>query len=117
MLKHGNNVTGVVLRGISMENALNVINLGKIRDGKLDYLRDGERMIPGLKPDLADLPESSSAMNWQEPRGLPLRNALCRLPLGHLHADGMVPRMKPFLVVGIFESGFYEYDTTLAYIS
>jgi lipoprotein-releasing system permease protein len=29
----------------------------------------------------------------------------------------MVPRMKPFLVVGIFESGFFEYDSTLAFIS
>ncbi len=25
--------------------------------------------------------------------------------------------MKSFVVVGIFESGFYEYDSTLAYIS
>jgi lipoprotein-releasing system permease protein len=30
---------------------------------------------------------------------------------------GMTPRMKPFIVAGIFESGFYEYDSTLAYIS
>ncbi|MFZ1035866.1 MAG: FtsX-like permease family protein, partial [Smithella sp.] len=30
---------------------------------------------------------------------------------------GMVPRMKKFVVVGIFESGFYEYDSTLAYLS
>jgi lipoprotein-releasing system permease protein len=29
----------------------------------------------------------------------------------------MVPRMKKFVVVGIFESGFYEYDSTLAYTS
>jgi len=29
----------------------------------------------------------------------------------------MVPRMKPFLIVGIFESGFYEYDASLAYVS
>jgi lipoprotein-releasing system permease protein len=31
-------------------------------------------------------------------------------PIGH------VPAMKRFKVVGIFESGFYEYDQTLAYI-
>jgi lipoprotein-releasing system permease protein len=30
---------------------------------------------------------------------------------------GMMPRMKKFAVVGIFESGFYEYDSTLAYLS
>jgi lipoprotein-releasing system permease protein len=30
---------------------------------------------------------------------------------------GMVPKMKKFVVVGIFDSGFYEYDSTLAYVS
>jgi len=30
---------------------------------------------------------------------------------------GMAPRMKKFVVVGIFDSGFYEYDSTLAYLS
>ena len=30
---------------------------------------------------------------------------------------GMVPKMKKFIVVGIFESGFYEYDSTLAFLS
>jgi lipoprotein-releasing system permease protein len=34
-----------------------------------------------------------------------------------LHPDGFVPRMKKFVVVGIFDSGFYEYDSTLAYLS
>jgi lipoprotein-releasing system permease protein len=29
----------------------------------------------------------------------------------------MMPRWKKFLIVGVFESGMYEYDTTLAYIS
>ena len=38
MLKNGNNVTGIVLRGLATEDALKVINLGKIREGKLDYL-------------------------------------------------------------------------------
>ena len=30
---------------------------------------------------------------------------------------GMVPRMKKFIVVGIYESGFYEYDSKLAFLS
>jgi lipoprotein-releasing system permease protein len=38
-------------------------------------------------------------------------------PSGVSTPMGMVPRMKPFTVVGIFESGFYEYDSTLAYVS
>jgi len=38
-------------------------------------------------------------------------------PMGISTPMGMIPRMKRFLVVGIFDSGFYEYDSTLAYIS
>jgi lipoprotein-releasing system permease protein len=30
---------------------------------------------------------------------------------------GMVPRMKKFIVTGIYESGFYEYDAKLAFLS
>ena len=32
MLKNGNNVTGIVLRGLSLEDAAKVINLGKFRE-------------------------------------------------------------------------------------
>ncbi len=30
---------------------------------------------------------------------------------------GMMPKMKSFRVKGIFHSGMYEYDNTLAYVS
>jgi lipoprotein-releasing system permease protein len=38
-------------------------------------------------------------------------------PLGNMTPMGMVPKMRRFAVVGIFQSGMYEYDNTLAYIS
>jgi lipoprotein-releasing system permease protein len=38
-------------------------------------------------------------------------------PVGISTPMGMMPRMKKFVVAGIFESGFYEYDSTLAYLS
>jgi len=37
-------------------------------------------------------------------------------PRGMLSPIGHVPAMKRFRVVGVFESGFYEYDQSLAYI-
>ncbi|MBF0131779.1 MAG: lipoprotein-releasing ABC transporter permease subunit [Magnetococcales bacterium] len=36
---------------------------------------------------------------------------------GNVTAMGTLPRMKRFKVVGIFDSGMYEYDSALAYIS
>ncbi|HUI24491.1 MAG TPA: ABC transporter permease, partial [Candidatus Kryptonia bacterium] len=38
-------------------------------------------------------------------------------PMGTPSAAGMVPRVKRFVVVGVFDSGMSEYDATLAYVS
>ena len=38
-------------------------------------------------------------------------------PLGTPGPTGMVPRIKRFVVVGVFDSGMYDYDTTLAYMA
>ena len=38
------------------------------------------------------------------------------VPAANLTPVGQVPRMKRFRVAGIFDSGMYEYDNTLAYI-
>jgi lipoprotein-releasing system permease protein len=38
-------------------------------------------------------------------------------PLGTMTPMGMMPKMKRFRVMGIFYSGMYDFDNTLAYIS
>lgn len=118
MLKNGNNVTGIVLRGLSLEDALKVINLGKFREGKVEYLKDGKREIPGLKSENAGLPGIVIGRELAKNLGVFLFETVHIVsPSGVSTPMGMVPRMKPFVVVGIFESGFYEYDSTLAYVS
>ena len=118
MLKNGSSVTGIVLRGLSTEDALKVINLGKIREGKLDHLSNEGRKIPGLKPELASLPGILIGRELAKNLGVFLHETVYVVsPSGVATPMGMVPRMKPFLVVGIFESGFFEYDSTLAFIS
>ena len=118
MLKNGSSVTGIVLRGLSMEDAMKVINLGKIREGKLDYLGEGERKIAGLKPELSSVPGILIGRELAKNLGVFLFETVHVVsPSGVSTPLGMVPRMKSFLVVGIFESGFFEYDSTLAYIS
>ena len=118
MIKNRNSVTGLVLRGLSTEDALKVINLGKIREGGVDALRDGIRKVPGLKPDIAALPGILIGRELAKNLGLFLYDPVHVLsPAGISTPMGVVPRMKAFVVVGIFESGFYEYDSTLAYIS
>jgi lipoprotein-releasing system permease protein len=118
MLKNGGSITGVVLRGLSTEDALKVINLGKIREGRIDDLSNQERKIPGLNPELADLPGILIGRELAKNLGILLHDKIYVVsPSGIATPAGMVPRMKPFLVTGIFESGFFEYDSTLAFIS
>jgi lipoprotein-releasing system permease protein len=38
-------------------------------------------------------------------------------PLGTPGPAGMVPRIKRFVVAGVFDSGMFDYDTTLAYMA
>src|SRR5207249_10715235 len=38
-------------------------------------------------------------------------------PLGTCGPTGMVPRVKRFVVAGLFDSGLYDYDTTLTYMA
>ncbi len=118
MLKNGSSVTGIILRGLSTEDALKVIHLGKIREGKFEDLGNEGRKLPGLKPEFADLPGILIGRELAKNLGVFLHETVHVVsPSGVATPMGMVPRMKPFLVVGIFESGFFEYDSTLAFIS
>ncbi len=38
-------------------------------------------------------------------------------PVGPIRAVGMTPKIRPFQVVGLFASGMYEYDASLAYVA
>ncbi len=107
MLTTESNVTGVVLRGIDP------IEEGKVTDIKKN-IKEG----------------SLEALNSQEKAGIIIGKELSRRliafvgdkitvvsPIGTIGPMGTIPKMKVFEVVGIFESGMYEYDSTLAYIS
>lgn len=115
MLTSENNVSGVVVRGIDTEREATVT-------------RVGENMKEGRLTDL--VPKEEAAQEKDKIPGIIIGKELSRIlgvflgeeinmvsPLGNMTPMGMVPRMKKFRVVGIFDSGMYEYDTSLAYIS
>jgi len=102
--------SGVVLRGIDAETAEGVISLP-------------DQMVEGTISDL----------NRKEDDNLPniilgailahdLRVSIggkVRLisPSGPLTPMGIIPKIKTCRVIGLFESGMYEYDSSLAYMS
>lgn len=120
MLRSGNGVTGVVIRGLDTQTSPKVINLGKIREGSLNDLNGVPENV--LKKMPAEDKHLSGIMIGKEMArnlGLFLYDTLTIIsPAGGIATPmGMVPRMKKFIVVGIYESGFYEYDSSLAFLS
>ncbi len=110
MLKNEGRATGVVLRGISTETSADVINLGKMKEGDIDYLsgRGNDTGLPGV------VIGKELAQNL----GLLLFDTVeILLPMGISTPMGVLPKIKKFSVVGIFDSGSYEYDSSLAFVS
>jgi lipoprotein-releasing system permease protein len=115
MISSGKNVSGAFLRGIDPQTASRVINIQ-------------DNMIRGSLGDLRSEPPSDGNSPAQPGiiLGVELSNNLgirqgewvtIVSPSGRLTPMGQVPKSKLFQVVGIVQSGMYEYDNTLAYIS
>lgn len=119
MIRNDNGVTGVVIRALDTASAFHVINLGKIKEGSLDDLN---KIPQDIAADYSDngVPPDGIVIGKEMARnmGIFLYDTITIIsPVSIATPAGMVPRMGKFVVVGIFESGFYEYDSTLAYLS
>jgi len=100
--------TGVVLRGIDATSAMRVLNIGR-------------KMVAGQLTDL-DKPFEVPAivlgrdMARQLQVGLGDRVRLIS-PNGPLSPMGVLPKIRTCVVAGIFETGMFEYDSTIGYIN
>jgi lipoprotein-releasing system permease protein len=118
MLKNKDATTGIVLRGLSTKNATRVVNIGKIKEGSLNRLEGEKKTTQGFKPESASRPGIIIGRELAKNLGLFLNDPVFVIsPSGISTPMGMTPRMRSYSVAGIFESGFYEYDSTMAYIS
>jgi len=111
MISSETNVHGVALRGIEPNTAGRVINIEKtLKKGSIDSLKkeEGSSGPPGIL----------IGKELAQTLGIMLDDTVVVVsPLGTLAPMGTGPPMKKFRVTGIFDSGMYEYDTSLAYIS
>jgi lipoprotein-releasing system permease protein len=107
-------ISGAVLRGIEPKTASKVINLPKnLRAGSLEEL-EAEKKPEGMRSTPGIILGNELARNIGVSRGEPVTVIS---PLGRLTPLGRVPRSQTFRVAGIFDSGMYEYDSTIAYVS
>ncbi len=111
MITSENNAHGIVLRGIDPERSSKVINIGQtLKQGSLAALQKEDEA--GAYPGIFIGKELAHNL------GIFLGDQVVIVsPLGALSPLSPGPPMKKFKVVGIFDTGMYEYDTSLAYIS
>jgi lipoprotein-releasing system permease protein len=108
MLSTQHGVKGSAVRGISPDQAEDVMSLGKdLIQGRLADLSPGNGDLPGIVLG----------------RGLASRLGAgpgdvvhMLVPSGRSTAAGFAPQVKNFAVAGVFKTGMYEYDSSLAYI-
>lgn len=107
MLSAGNGVKGVVLRGIDPESGPHVLSmLRQMRTGSAaDLQKEGT-------PGLIIGEELAKRLGLVQGSRVNLLS-----PSGQKTASGYAPRIRPFEVVGIFKTGMFEYDSSLAFVS
>jgi lipoprotein-releasing system permease protein len=105
MLSAGRAVRGAVVRGVLPAQEDSVAEIGRhMRAGRLDALKAGEfGMVLGT-----DLARTLGAM--------PGDRVTLIAPQGQVTPAGLIPRLRQFTVVGLFEIGMFEYDSGLALI-
>jgi lipoprotein-releasing system permease protein len=105
MFTAGDVVRGALVRGIDPEREPTVSDVaGRLQGGRLSDLADGEfGVVLGL-----ELARALAAS--------PGDKVTLIAPQGNVTPAGIVPRLRQFRVVATFESGHFEFDSTLAMI-
>jgi len=118
MVKSGPNVSGVVIRGIDMVSASRVLQINRMSAGTMTDLPERDRKTLPVEPTRQKLPGVVVGKELAKNLGFGLYDTVSIIsPMGVSTPMGLIPRLKRFLVVGIFDSGFYEYDSTLVFLS
>jgi len=105
MMTRDDVVRGVVIRGVLPQEEPKVSDVaGQIKEGSFNALKAGEfnivlggELARSLRVGLGD-------------------KVTLIAPQGQVTPAGVLPRLKQFTVVGIFEAGHYEFDSSLAFI-
>jgi lipoprotein-releasing system permease protein len=110
MLSSESNVFGVVLKGIDPDRVGRVTELAhNLKTGRLEDLKGGKE---------GDPPGIILGVELAKHLSVSLNDSIQVIsPLGTVTPMGMMPKMRRFRVKGIFYSGMYEFDNTMAYVS
>jgi lipoprotein-releasing system permease protein len=108
MLSTRNGVKGVVLRGIDPATSDSVLSLSKdMVSGNVINLE-----ATGGSPGIIIGSELAKRLGLSQGSEVNLLS-----PSGRSGAAGFTPRVRRFIVSGVFRTGMYEYDSTLGYVT
>jgi lipoprotein-releasing system permease protein len=117
-------VQGIVIRGIDPQREGTVTELAK--NLSTGQLADLSRPVKVKQSPIDD--PTSPAVETEKPGIILGKELALRLgvfvgdtvnvvsPVGPISAIGMVPKIRTFALIALFQSGMYEYDSSLAYI-
>jgi len=111
MIASGDAGTGAILRGIDPESANHVLDLDRhLNGGRIaDLVKSQETgRLPGI------ILGNELAKQLRVFQGSRIR---LMSTAGALSPIGILPRLKTCEVIGIFKTGMYEYDASMAYVS
>jgi lipoprotein-releasing system permease protein len=117
MLTSGPRVSGVVVRGVDPDKVNQVVDIERyIRDGSLQSLKQPQPLQ--IQGRTVLLPGVIIGIRLANQLGVFLGSPIQVVsPLGSPTAIGVIPKVRRFVVVGIFDSGMSEIDSTLVYMN
>lgn len=105
LVSAGSETRGAMLRGVLPEREATVTDIGeKMRSGRLSDLRPGE---------------FGAVLGGELARSLGVTRGdrlTLIVPEGVVTPAGILPRMKQFTVVGVFQAGMFEYDAGMVFL-
>ncbi|HXM63955.1 MAG TPA: FtsX-like permease family protein [Terriglobales bacterium] len=134
LISRGPRARGAVLKGMIPSEERKVSDLlNTVKIGSADTLDDASRNagggaratqtnqsptdLQGVENRIAAMPPIILGKDMADELGAPVGSiVLVTSPQGELTPFGMVPKYDRFRVVGIFDSGFFDYDSSWAFI-
>jgi lipoprotein-releasing system permease protein len=124
MLSSQLGASGVVLRGIDLRSSDKVISLhqymveGSLANVEIPPGQKGSKGDTGPKGNTDRTPGIIIGRELAKNLGV-IRGDRVQLmsPAGMITPVGVIPRMEAFKIVGIFDCGMFEYDSSMAFIS
>ncbi len=111
MLSAQGGVKGLVLRGIDPKSAPKVLSiLNNMQKGSVDGLLDPK--VQKGPPGIIIGKELANRLGLDVGSRVNLMSGS-----GNSSAAGFTPKIRPFTVMGIFDTGMFEYDLTLAFVT